>query len=89
MFQKRIISFEKNIFVLDANEYLERLEGKIRKCLFFMLKYSKITVWSDREWQLKVADGLMIYLDSRQMLFNVHGIETQFPLNNSNRVRAG
>ena len=33
--------------------------------------------------------GLMIYLDSRQMLFNVHGIETQFPLNNSNRVRDG
>ena len=32
------------IFVLAADEYLERLEGKIRKCLFFMLKYSKITV---------------------------------------------
>ena len=23
------------IFVLDADEYLERLEGEIRKCLFF------------------------------------------------------
>ena len=28
-------TFEKIIFVLDADEYLERLEGKTRKCLFF------------------------------------------------------
>ena len=41
--QKCIIEFEK-FFVL-GDEYLERLEGKIRKGLFFMLKYSKITVW--------------------------------------------
>ena len=26
------------MFVLGANEYLERLEGKIRKCLFFYVK---------------------------------------------------
>ena len=32
------------LFVLGSYEYLERLEGKIRKCLFFILKYSKITV---------------------------------------------
>ena len=32
------------IFVLGDNEYLERLESKIRKCLLFMLNYSKITV---------------------------------------------
>ena len=39
-------SISKILFVLDADEYLERLEGKIRKCLFFfMLKYSKI-MWS-------------------------------------------
>ena len=30
--------------VLGADEYLERLEGKIRKFVFFHLKYSKITV---------------------------------------------
>jgi hypothetical protein len=29
---------------LGADEYLERLEGKIRECLFFYIKYSKITV---------------------------------------------
>ena len=28
----------KNIFVLGANEYIERLEGKIRDCLFFYAK---------------------------------------------------
>jgi hypothetical protein len=34
--------------ILKKNaEYLERLEGKIRKCLFFLLKYSKITLWPD------------------------------------------
>jgi hypothetical protein len=31
-------SFWKNLFVLGADEYLERLEGKIRKCLFFYVK---------------------------------------------------
>ena len=35
----------KIVFVLSADEYIERLEGKIRKCLFFYLKYSKTTVW--------------------------------------------
>jgi hypothetical protein len=34
LFQKSIIAFEK--FFLD--EYLRRLEGKIRKCLFFYVK---------------------------------------------------
>jgi hypothetical protein len=28
----------KIIFVLGSYEYLERLEGKIRKCLFFYVK---------------------------------------------------
>ena len=28
----------KNIFVLSADEYIERLEGKIRECLFFYVK---------------------------------------------------
>ena len=28
----------KIIFVLDADEYIERLEGKIRECLFFYVK---------------------------------------------------
>ena len=28
----------KIIFVLGANEYMERLEGKIRECLFFYVK---------------------------------------------------
>ena len=31
-------SIWKILFVLGANEYLERLEGKIRKCLFFYVK---------------------------------------------------
>ena len=29
---------EKNLFVLGADEYLERLEVKNRKCLFFYVK---------------------------------------------------
>ena len=28
----------KNIFVLGADEYIERLEGKIKECLFFYVK---------------------------------------------------
>ena len=28
----------KNIFVFGTYEYLKRLEGKIRKCLFFYVK---------------------------------------------------
>ena len=48
------------LFVLGADKYLERLEGKIRNCSFLfnlefrnfsrfiMLKYSKITVWTLR-----------------------------------------
>ena len=31
-------SIWKIVFVLGADEYLERLEGKIRKCLFFYVK---------------------------------------------------
>ena len=34
-------SIWKIIFVLGADEYLERLEGKIRKCLFFYVKIFK------------------------------------------------
>ena len=30
---------------LGSYQNVERLKGKIRKCLFFMLKYSEITVW--------------------------------------------
>ena len=37
-FKKSIIEFEKNLFVLGADEYLGRLDGKIRKCLFFYVK---------------------------------------------------
>ena len=37
--QTVIVAFEKNSFVLGSYECLERLEGKIRKCLFF---YDKI-----------------------------------------------
>ena len=40
-------SIWKIIFVLGADEYLERLEGKIRGCLFFYVKNSKITVWNE------------------------------------------
>ena len=31
-------SISKILFVLGADDYLERLEGKIRKCLFFYVK---------------------------------------------------
>jgi hypothetical protein len=31
-------AFKKILFVLGANEYLERLEDKIRKCLFFYVE---------------------------------------------------
>ena len=37
LFQKLMIASEK-IFFLGADEYLERLEGKIRKHLFFYVQ---------------------------------------------------
>ena len=36
--QKWTIAFEKILFVLGAGEHLGRLEGKIRKYLFFYAK---------------------------------------------------
>jgi hypothetical protein len=36
-----MIASEKNCCVLGADEYLERLEGKIKKCLFFYVKIFK------------------------------------------------
>ena len=38
----------KNSFFLASYEYLERLEGKNRKCLIFHVKYSKITMCFNR-----------------------------------------
>ena len=38
MFSKMHHSIWKILSVLGTNEYLERLEGKIRKCLFFYVK---------------------------------------------------
>ena len=35
---KNTSSIWKILFVLGADEYLERLEGKIKKCLFFCFK---------------------------------------------------
>ena len=44
-------SIWKILFVLDANEYLEKLAGKIRKCLFFYVKILKnISVFSVLIW---------------------------------------
>ena len=37
------IAFEKILFCFGADEYLERLGGKIRKCFCFILKHSKIS----------------------------------------------
>ena len=37
----------KIIFVLGANEYIERLEGKVIECLFFYFRFFKITVWRE------------------------------------------
>ena len=38
-------SVYKIIFVLGADEYLERLEGKVKKCLIFCVKIWEKTVW--------------------------------------------
>ena len=59
-------SIWKILFVLGANEYLERLGGKIRKCSF-MLKYSKITVCLITKCSSQILmtfpDGFKINLD--------------------------
>jgi hypothetical protein len=44
IFQKGLRWHLKNLFVLSADEYLERLKGKIESAYSFRLKYSKITV---------------------------------------------
>ena len=42
-------SISKILFVLGADEYLERLEAKLESAYSFMLKYSKIIVWNARK----------------------------------------
>ena len=47
-------SIWKILFVLGADEYLERLEGKIRKCLFFngkILKNNSVIVAALKKWE--------------------------------------
>ena len=38
------------IFVLGADEYLERLEGKIRNCLFFYVKICDYLLTIDNDF---------------------------------------
>ena len=38
-------SIWKILFVLGANEYLERLEAKLESAYSFMLKYSRMKMW--------------------------------------------
>ena len=47
-------SIWKILFVFGADEYLERLEGKIRKCLFFYVKiFSNNSVTGQGTWGFK------------------------------------
>ena len=63
----------KILFVLCADEYLERLEGKIRKCLFFYVKIFKdnSVIWTkairyfirfDLSYKLNVTASLSLVL---------------------------
>ena len=63
----------KILFVLCADEYLERLEGKIRKCLFFYVKIFKdnSVIWTkairyfirfDLSYKLNVTASLGLVL---------------------------
>ena len=48
----------KIIFVLGADEYIERLEGKIRECLFFYVKiFYNNSVDSPAQWQIWLSDS--------------------------------
>ena len=40
----------KILFVLSADEYLERLEGKIRMCLFFYVKITVCVIWRKKQF---------------------------------------
>ena len=47
----------KILFILGADEYLERLEGKIRKCLFFYVKIfwnNSVTLDFGQKWSIQV-----------------------------------
>ena len=66
-------SIWKILLVLGANEYLERLEGKIRKCLFFYVKIFKdnSVIWTkairyfirfDLSYKLNVTASLGLVL---------------------------
>ena len=52
------------LFVSGADEYLERLEGKIRKWIFFFVKYSKITVWNP-------FIGFFVYFDLNRNYYSI------------------
>ena len=57
------------IFVLGADEYLERLQGKIRKYLFFYVKiFQNISVLYST---FKKEKGLLIYGENLETLVRV------------------
>ena len=60
-------SIWKILFVLGANEYLERLEGKIRKCLFF---YSKITGVNKLSLFMVFVNQNFININGRTLFFH-------------------
>ena len=55
--QKWTIAFEKILFVLGAGEHLGRLEGKIRKYLFFYAKiFEYVFVSNNNMYWKKISD---------------------------------
>ena len=58
--QKCIIAFETFFLFLGADEYLERLEGKIRKCLFFYVKlfWNNSVLWLVALEELKQEESI-------------------------------
>ena len=55
--QKWTIAFEKILFVLGAGEHLGRLEGKIRKYLFFYVKiFEYVFVSNNNMYWKKISD---------------------------------
>ena len=83
----------KILLVLSSYEYLERLEGKTRDGIFFMLKYSKITSVSKKTLRQSTVEihycgffetdvnwkvwGYALILVNIRILFLSHWFETQ------------
>ena len=70
-----IIAFEKNIFVYCAVEYLERLVGKVRKCLFLYVEIFKNNSVMYVVWGVSTSNSVNRVVYFLPVSFKIYGVK--------------